>query len=322
MDYYLYNVDMPFSGIQLSYRELNSKDQLTLARINALLPFEDENFLEYSRILNKIISNCVENKEDIKKLNFIDFILFLTKLRIVSIGSEFNLSFKNDEDSTEKETKYSMDLNFFMKNLYDFSLKKISENIIDHKNIKIKLDYPNINSEKIFFTKNDNNDYDHILYTITEFIKEIHINGKKIEFSNFDLKQKNEIYQKLPITIKNIVEEKIINILKDFSDTNFFGIEKMNYFNFNFYNKKHQEFFRFILSGNLREIYQDYYVLASKQINPFYVDNLAISERKVFISFVKEEMKAMEDNNKSMDMPSNDENTTDLSNLMAEFGEV
>jgi hypothetical protein len=42
MDYFLYSVDMPFSGVKLNYREINSKEQLILAKSNVLLPSGEE----------------------------------------------------------------------------------------------------------------------------------------------------------------------------------------------------------------------------------------------------------------------------------------
>ena len=76
MEYFLYSVEMPFSNVELFYRDINSKEQLILAKTNLLFPIEEDNSKEYSRIVKKIVFNCVENKEDIYKLNIIDYFLY------------------------------------------------------------------------------------------------------------------------------------------------------------------------------------------------------------------------------------------------------
>jgi hypothetical protein len=70
-------------------------------------------------------------------------------------------------------------------------------------------------------------------------------------------------------------------------------------------------------SGELKTIYQEYYSLASKNINPFYVDNMSISDRKVFCSFVDEEAKAKAESHNSNSGSS--ENSMELQDLIDEF---
>ena len=44
-----------------------------------------------------------------------------------------------------------------------------------------------------------------------------------------------------------------------------------------------------MFSDNLKNIYQQYYLLASKKISLDYVDNLTVAERNVYFSFIEEE---------------------------------
>ena len=97
MDSYLYTVDLPFSGVQITYRDISSKEQLILAKANIVLPALDDNHLEYSNVIRKTISKCVENKEDFNRLNLIDYILFLLKIRIISVGDQLELQFNTQE---------------------------------------------------------------------------------------------------------------------------------------------------------------------------------------------------------------------------------
>jgi hypothetical protein len=319
VEYFLYSSDLPFSGIQLSYREINSKEQLILAKTNILFPMSEENSLDYARICKKVISNCVENKEEFYKLNLLDYILFLTKLRIISIGPELDLQMKSDEDSTENTIKISIDLNVFMKNLYQAATEAMSNNFIESNGIKIILNWPSIKSERSLLKKNDKTELEHILSTIPEYIKTIIINDNTIDLLDFNTEEKIEIYEKLPISLRTQVQMAVIECIKKLSEKNMFDIPMMEFLKFSFYNKTHQEIIRLLFSNDLRNIYQEYYVLASKKINPEYVDKLSIPERRVFCSFIEEEIKAREENNKTGDeMPISD-GQTGLQDLIDEF---
>lgn len=90
----------------------------------------------------------------------------------------------------------------------------------------------------------------------------------------------------------------------------------MSYYKFNFYDKKTQELIRLFFEEDLKNIYKEYYVLASRNINPNYVDSLSIAERNVFCSLITEERKTVEDTIQSSDNP----NDTSLEALINEFG--
>lgn len=315
----MYNVELPLSNNQLFYKELTSKQQLTLAKADIMFPIENEDSSDYSKIVKEVISNCIENKEDFYKLNVIEYLLFLTKLRIVSIGNTLELSFQNSEDSSEMAIKITIDLNVFMKLLYEAAEESLKNNIIKFKDIEVKLDWPSIKSEK-YFLKNKEDLVDYISSTIPEYIKYIKTKNKKILFENFLHLEKIKLYENLPIKIKDSIQEAVVEMTKKMSEKNLFAIKKMDYLKFSLYNKSHQHIIRLLFSESLRNIYQEYYILASKNINPSYVDNLTISERKVYSSFVEEELKAKNEARSSSNSNSN-KNSVDLASLMSEFGE-
>lgn len=317
MDYFMYNVELPFSGVQLWYKDISSKQQLALAKLNILYPVTDENYPEYSKVIKKIILESVENKKDFYDIDLIDYVLFLTKLRIVSIGNNLELMFKNSEDSSEETTKLTLDLNYFMKSLYEISSEAIKNNILNFKDMEVEVSWPNVKSEEFFLSVEK--DYSgHVINSIPEYIKSIKIKNKKILTKDFTQKEKIDLYEKLPIKLKNLILDFVFKMIRTLSEKNLFGIDKMDYLKFNFYNKSHQHIIRLFFSENLRNIYQEYYVLAAKKINPSYVDNLSISERKVYCSFIQEELKAQ---NESSDNSVSDGTSTDLRALMDEFGE-
>jgi hypothetical protein len=91
----------------------------------------------------------------------------------------------------------------------------------------------------------------------------------------------------------------------------------MEYFKFNFYNQSFQQLIKLIFSFDIKSIYKEYYVLASKNINPNYIDNLSVSERMVFCSLFKEEVKSLEEGNS---LQGKTGSSTGLQSLIDEFG--
>ena len=161
MQFYLYSVQLPLSNKTLRYREMVSEEQLALSKANVMLPLQKEYLDEYSQILIEIVSECLQNKEEIYDLNIIEYILFLTKLRIISIGPEIELEYDvNEEENIQtQKIKLTVDLNVFLKKIYEASVEALTENKIIYKDYEIILDWPNIKSEKYFLNlqKNDLN---------------------------------------------------------------------------------------------------------------------------------------------------------------------
>ena len=310
---YLYNVELPFSKKEIIYRDLNSKQQLNLCKINILFPLNNEksNFVDYSKLFKSIILECVKNKEDFLSINIIEYILFVTKLRIVSLGNELNLVINNENSEKKEDIKITIDLNFFMSSLYNVCNEALKDNTLNFKNIQVTLDWPSIFSEQNLLKTNDNIE---VLDTVVDYIKTIKVNDKNIELYKFEFDERKKMYESFPLSLKNIVEERVLSMIKILSTNNLFGIKMMDGFNFNFYNTSYHRFMRYLFSGNLRNIYQEYYVLASKNINPLYVDNLSISDRTVYYSFIEEEFKARKEQSQD-----NNSNMTDLQKLINEF---
>jgi hypothetical protein len=313
---FLYTVDLPFSGITLIFRELNSKEQLALAKINIILPANDDNILDYSSVLRRIILGCVENKKDFSKINLLDYILFITKLRIISIGDELELYIKKTD--SEESSKITINLNLFMKNLYEVGTEILRNNTLLYKDIEVVLDFPSIESEKILIDRSNMNHIEHILITIPEYIKFIKIKDNYIDIKNFASKEKMEIYEKLPVSLRTEIQMKVLNFINKLAEKDILGLPNIDIIKFNFYNNSHQQLARFFFSNDLRSIYRDYYILASKKIDPSFINGLSISERRVFMSFVEEEIKAREENTSSS-IPIS-KNSTSLEDLMDEFG--
>jgi len=312
MEYFLHSADLPFSGIRLFYREINVKEQILLGKIAILYPFGEENNNDYITAFEKILINCVENKDDFYKINILDYILFLTKLRILSIDNNLELEFQ-DNDEKNLKPKFTIDLANFMKNLYQVAIDtKLSEEI-EYKSLKVKLNWPSIKS-KIVLLENKKN----IIPTIPEFIEKITIDKDQvISFENFESYQKEEVYSKLPISFKNKIENKIFKSIEELVNKNLFDIKGMDWFKFNLYDSSYFHFFRLMFSCNLKQIYQEYYLLASKNISLSYVDNMSIPDKKVYCSMVEEEFNLKSKRNQPIGNPS--DGSMSLSDLIKEF---
>ena len=206
-----------------------------------------------------------------------------------------------------------------MKGIYDLAIEATKNNVIYHNNITILVDFPNILSEGILLQTKGNN-VEHIFETVPEYIKTITIEDSVIDITRFTPKEKTQMYESLPISIRSKIQQNVLETIKLLASRNVFLIPKLDYFRFNFYNKSLQEFIRLIFSHDLRSIYQEYYVLASKKIDPLYVDNLSILERKVFISFIEEEIESRKNNNNSDGIAIGGNGNSDLQGLIDEFG--
>ena len=86
MEYYNYSVDLPYTNTKISYRELNTQEQLLLAKANISFSGDNNSLFDYNQFAFELISNCIKNKEDFYKINIIEYVMFLVKLRIMSIG--------------------------------------------------------------------------------------------------------------------------------------------------------------------------------------------------------------------------------------------
>jgi hypothetical protein len=285
-DHYLYNVVLPISKTKLIYRELNCKEQILLSKAHVMMPFTDENLEDYGEVLQNIISGCVKNKEDFFNLNLIEYFLFLTKLRITSIGEDLEIIFASKDN-----IKINLHLPSFNYNLYNLAKETLDNVSLTYKGYTVILDWPSIKSEKYFLSpRNKKNGINFILDSVPEYIKIIKVKEKCIDFKTFSEEEKKTIYDSLPAGLLAELNKIVLGVVDKVTSANVFKTSIEEYGRFNFYNANYQNYLRLFFIDDLKSLYRQYYILASKNIPPYYLDSLSVAEKGAFLSLYEEEL--------------------------------
>lgn len=322
MNFYNYIVDLPFSKIKINFRELNTNEQLILAKANLSFGDDKESFYDYHNFVLSVINKCVKNKKDLMDINIIEYILFLTKLKIISNGSQLEF-FLNSNN--KNKTKVKIDLKNYLSSLYNASCVLNDENnIITENNIEIKLNWPNIKSILTFFNfliSNKNNDR-FMEDTTIEFIEHILIKKNKILIKNFNFTEKNEFFNQLPCSIRLKIIERVCGILEKLFEHDLFDISLFKDQKFNFYNLSFIEHIKLFFSYDVKSIHQEIYFLSSLGLPPEYTLKISPNERKLYFSIIQEHKKEQNKESSPEDMQFNQNtNSNSLKNLSLEFGE-
>lgn len=294
MEYYNYSTELPFSNKKVKFKEITTEQQIALSKANLSFPKTKENYFDYNNFVLKTIKECLETPDDFDNINIIDYVLFITKLRIVSIGSSIEFITKT-ENAEFKTAKTTINLNLFLKNLYYGAVEAIKDNLITENNIEIKLCWPTIKSIKVFQDIIDN-DFKVVFDSFQEFIEYIKIGDKKIIFSNFDSIQKNEIFCKISVSLIKKVQELVLENVKKLNQCDLFMVESFKNNTFNLYTLSFIDFIRLFFSYDVKSLYEEIFYMAGENLPPEYVLKLSPAERKVYSSIIVEARKRKENN--------------------------
>lgn len=323
MQFYNYNIELPFCKKTISFREISTNEQIALIKANLAFPVNQNNQFEYTESILDIISNCIKNKDILKNLNIIDYVLFITKLRIISIGSTIDLVTQSNNKEFKK-TKTTLDLNVFLKNLYMSSISILEDNIIKDNDIEIEISWPYLDSIKVFqdLLLNDKTQYEIFLYSYQEFIKTIKYKETLIQFKNFNSIEKIKIIEKLSVSILKKVQEKILEYIKMLTSRDMWEVSTFKEYTFNLYNLSFVEFIKLFFSNDLRELYKEICFFASNNLSSDYVLNISPVERRIHYSLIIEQL-----NERNKESVPDFENMSlngsrELQDLAAEFGET
>ena len=318
---YNYTVDLPFSKNQINFRELNTQEQILLAKANLNYNSDLESLYSYHNYVKKVILECLEDKKTFDKINILEYVLLILKIRIISIGNKIEFLLKNKKE----KTKVEIDLKSYLLNLYKIGefFEDDKNSIIFEKNIEVKLGWPSLKSIDLFYELNSKNkkNYELILDSYHEYIQHIKIKNKKIIFNTFDLNEKIKLSDKISLNLKNKIQEKISEALTFLFENKLFEIKMFENQKFNFYNLNFIEHLKMFFSYDIRSLYQEIYILSSFNLPPSYILNISPSERKIYFSIVEEQQKRnqQKDNNNSNINPKTNQNLDDLA---IEFGDT
>jgi hypothetical protein len=319
MTYFDHTLDLPYSNVNLKFKEINTSQQIFLCKLNLSLQNSPSDLYEFYKSTLDVISDCVKNYNDFKKIDIIEYVLFMTKLRCISNGSviEFMISQEND-DVTKK--KVILNLNNFIKKLLDFNefILNGENNIIQEKNIKIFLKWPSLNSIDLLYNNlNDKNiNYDFLDDLTYEFISYIEINNVKISFENFLIDQKKEILNSFTSGLKNKIQNKILEISNLLIDEEFLSIDFLKNYKFNFYNLSFIMFVKIFFSFDIKSIYKEIYALSVNNLDTKYILDMSPNERKIYFSIINESNKSQDSGESQIG------NNKSLEDLAIEFNQV
>ena len=234
------------------------------------------------------------------------------EFKSIILSFDNTLELQLNPTSEEKMVKkFSINLVNFIKRLYEAASEFIINNKINYKNIEVNLGWPNIKSNMLLLEESKD-----ISPTIIEYINYIKIKENIIDLKSFEKKQKDEIYERLPLKLKIQIENKISENIKKLFKKDLFELEDMNWFKFNFYDSSYFYFIRLLFQTDIKKIYQEYYVFATRNIDLLFVDKMSEADRTVYYSLIEEENKSRKNN--SYAIP-NESGVTSLESLINEF---
>lgn len=319
MIYFDHILYLPYSNINIKFKEINTEQQIFLTKVNLSLQTSYSDLYEFYNSTLDVISKCIKNYDEFKKIDIIEYVLFMTKLRCISNGNVLELSITEDEENSSKK-KIILNLNSFIKNLLEFNEFVFNDinNIIQEKNCKIVLKWPSINCIELLFKnlKNKNVNYNFINDIMYEYINFIEINDNKIIFENFSEKEKKEVLNSLTSRLTTKIENKILEISNLLIEQNFLSIDFFKNYKFNFYNLNFMMFIKIFFSFDIKSIYKEIYMLSGSGLESSYILNMSPNERKIYFSIINENNK----NNNSEE--SQVGNNKSLEDLAIEFNQI
>jgi hypothetical protein len=301
VDHYNYNVELPYTKSKIYFREINTEEQILITKANISFSNNKNDLYEYHDYVLNVILKCIKNKEDFYKINIIEYILFLTKLRIISTGSTIDFVLKEEENKKSK-TKIQIDLKSYMLNLFKASnfFEDLNNSIFSEKELEIKINWPLLNSVKTFNSLflNHKHEYEIFENSLFEFVEYIKIKNKKIVLNQLNSEEKIKLFEKLPIILKNKIEVNIISAVKSLIEADLFNVSIFKDYKFSIYNLNFIEHIKMLFSNDLKSLFREIYYLAYSNLHPDYVMKISDSERKIYLTIIQEESQRQEEASK------------------------
>ena len=319
---YLYKLDLPFNKNDILFRDITTKEQIDLQKINLYYPQDTDYYLNYYESIAKIVESCLENKEILKNINIIEMLLIAIKIRIVSFGNilEFNIESKQEDI---KNVKIKIDLNDLIRNILITSIDSLEIKEIEENDIKIILSWPNVNSIKFFYNLYfaEISSEEKLLESLPEYIDSIIIKDEIIKINKFTHDQKENICDKLPMSLQTKIQESIIKNINNLLSKNIFNIRQLDDEKLNFYTLSFIRILKMIFSQNPRRIYEEVYILSNFNLDSNYIMSLTPIERKLYLSFVESQQKSNQPKTDQIDQQMH-QHSSAVNDLAVEFGDT
>lgn len=243
--YFTHSIQFPFTKTIINFKELTCYQTSNLIKINTNYPPENDYRVDYHKLLIEIIKDSIKEKENIYKLNIIEFLMLCIRLRTVSISSTLEISLDSEKNTNAVINFYDVLFNILT---ISNAIKKYE--VIKNEDTEIYLNWPLLQNEEYFLSTIKNEYIIRFLDSIPTFIHTIKIKDKIFDFNLFDAEQKKQLMESLPASIKNTVQTNIINLLKEISSIEIFGIKQFEQYKLEFFNATIQDLIRFLFAGS------------------------------------------------------------------------
>lgn len=259
MECYPYALQFPFSKTTLNFREINCAEQSLLCKINDTLPPTHEYRGDYLNVLIEILQKVIKDKESIYGLDLIEFLMFVIRLRTVSIGSFIEFSIGD-----EKKKNIKFDLYTLLKNVYNAGCIINDKENINTEDVEIKLKWPDLYGEYHFLETYHENDTVKFLSTMCQFVDYIKIKDQSFNFKFLKNTQRIELFELLPLSVKNLIQTDVIFLLQKLREQPLFELEEFENYKLEFYNFTIQDIIRFIFANNENSLIAENVFLLNK----------------------------------------------------------
>jgi hypothetical protein len=294
MEYYPYALQFPFSKTILNFRELTCYEQSVLSKINITLPPSQEYRTDYQEVLLELFQSTLKNKNNINDLDIVEFLMFAVRLRAVSIGSFLEFTVGDEE---EKRKKIKFDLYSLLKNIYDIGQIIYDFDSIESDDVEVKLKWPDLKGEFHFLSLISKDNTEKFLSTMCEFVEYLKIKGQMFNFKSFGIKEREELFDLLPISVKNMIQTNIISLLQKISEMPLFELQEFESYKFEFYNSTIQDIIRFIFANDENSLMIENIFLLNKGFTITDIDKMSPVMKQNYINHFIEQ-----DNNKNSEV--------------------
>lgn len=294
MEYYPYALQFPFSKTILNFRELTCYEQSVLSKINITLPPAPEYRTDYLEVLLELFQSTLKNKDNINDLDIVEFLMFAVRIRAVSIGSFLEFAVGDEE---EKKKKIKFDLYSLLKNIYDIGQIIYDFDSIESDDVEVKLKWPDLKGEFHFLSLISKDNTEKFLSTMCEFVEYLKIKGQMFNFKSFEIKEREELFDLLPVSVKNMIQTNIISLLQRISEMPLFELQEFESYKFEFYNSTIQDIIRFIFANDENSLMVENIFLLNKGFTITDIDKMSPVMKQNYINHFIEQ-----DNNKNSEV--------------------